>query len=81
MLVNEKEVAFDVIGGDADYSVGISMADVRGESKDNIPVKIVVDAGLTCPGSTYQTKEKMEFTGRGADEGETDDHADDICLC
>lgn len=62
VLVNEKEVAFDVIGGDPDYSVGISMADARGESKDNIPVKIVVDAGLTCPGSTYQTKEKMEFT-------------------
>jgi hypothetical protein len=62
VLVNEKEVTFDVIGGDPDYSVGISMPDVRGESKDNIPVKIVVDAGFSCPGSTYLTKEKMEFT-------------------
>lgn len=62
ILVNEKEVPFDVLSGNADYSIGISIADVRGDSKESIPLKIQIDPGLTCVGSSYTTKDKMEFT-------------------
>ena len=62
VLVNDKEVPFDVLSGNPDYSIGISMADVRGDSKESIPLKIQIDPGLGCVGSSYASKEKMEFT-------------------
>jgi len=62
IFVNEKEVPFDVLSGNPDYSIGISIADVRGESKESIPLKIEIDPGLPCVGSAYTTKDKMEFT-------------------
>jgi len=62
LFVNEKEVPFDVIGGDPDYSIGVMTADLRGDSKEDIPLKIQIDPGLPCAGSSYTTKEKMEFT-------------------
>ncbi|MFI5134279.1 MAG: alpha-2-macroglobulin, partial [Chitinophagales bacterium] len=62
LFVNEKEVQFNVIGGDPDYSIGVMTADLRGDSKEDIPLKIQIDPGLACAGSSYTTKEKMEFT-------------------
>jgi hypothetical protein len=61
VFVNEKEVPFDILTGDPDYTIGVSVADVRGESKESIPLKIGIDPGLPCVGSTYVTKDKMEF--------------------
>ncbi|MGB3075492.1 MAG: MG2 domain-containing protein, partial [Chitinophagales bacterium] len=61
LFVNEKEVPFNVLSGDADYSIGVSIADVRGDSKESMPLKIILEEGLPCVGSTYTTKEKMEF--------------------
>ncbi|MCY7409026.1 MAG: alpha-2-macroglobulin family protein [Chitinophagales bacterium] len=61
VFVNEKEVPFDLLSGSADFSIGVSIADVRGESKESIPLKIEIDPGLTCAGSSYVAKDKMEF--------------------
>ncbi|HUM46995.1 MAG TPA: MG2 domain-containing protein, partial [Chitinophagales bacterium] len=61
IFVNEKEVPFNVLTGEADYSIGVSIADVRGDSKESMPLKIHVEEGLPCVGSTYVSKEKMEF--------------------
>lgn len=61
LFVNEKEVPFNLLSGDADYSIGVSIADVRGDSRESLPLKIQVEQGLPCVGSTYVSKEKMEF--------------------
>ncbi|MEO6168088.1 MAG: MG2 domain-containing protein, partial [Chitinophagales bacterium] len=61
IFINEKEVPFNMLSGDADYSIGVSIADLRADSKENMPLKIHVDEGLPCIGSTYTSKETMEF--------------------
>jgi hypothetical protein len=62
LFSNEKEIPFDVIGGDPDYAVGVTIADLRGDSKESIPFKIQIDPGSLVCGSSYSTKDKMEFT-------------------
>lgn len=61
LFVNEKEVPFNLLSGEADYSIGVAIADVRGDSRESMPLKIQVEAGLPCVGSAYVSKEKMEF--------------------
>lgn len=62
VLVDDKEIPFQVTGVEADFMIGVSIADVRGDSKDVIPLKIQIDKGMPCIGSSYTSKEPMEFT-------------------
>jgi uncharacterized protein YfaS (alpha-2-macroglobulin family) len=59
--VNEKEVPFTILSSEADFTIGISIADVRGDSKEHMSLKIQVAEGLPCVGSKYVSKEPMEF--------------------
>lgn len=62
LLVSGKEVLFDMLEGNPDYSIGVAIADVRGDKREMIPLTIKIDPGLGCLGSTYTTKERMEFS-------------------
>lgn len=61
ILVNQKEVPFNMLSGEADQTIGIAIDDQRGTSNETIPLSIDIDAGMPAVGSNHSSSEKLSL--------------------